>query len=85
VVSEHLASGQKIKENVLPLQARLPPITATSHCFLVGAAGLEPATTGLEIRCSIQLSYAPTFTINTLQVLPKIRWSDNSCMLLFLP
>ena len=26
---------------------------------MVGAAGLEPATTGLEIRCSIRLSYAP--------------------------
>ena len=26
---------------------------------LVGAAGIEPATTGLEIRCSIRLSYAP--------------------------
>ena len=27
--------------------------------FMVGAAGIEPATTGLENRCSIQLSYAP--------------------------
>jgi hypothetical protein len=26
---------------------------------MVGAAGIEPATTGLEIRCSIRLSYAP--------------------------
>ena len=26
---------------------------------MVGAAGIEPATTGLEIRCSIHLSYAP--------------------------
>gem|GEM_PF-6252285 len=26
---------------------------------VVGAAGLEPATLGLEIRCSIRLSYAP--------------------------
>lgn len=26
---------------------------------LVGAAGIEPATPGLEIRCSIHLSYAP--------------------------
>ena len=26
---------------------------------LVGAAGVEPATLGLEIRCSIRLSYAP--------------------------
>jgi hypothetical protein len=26
---------------------------------VVGAAGIEPATTGLEIRCSIRLSYAP--------------------------
>jgi hypothetical protein len=28
---------------------------------LVGAAGLEPATTCLEGRCSIHLSYAPAF------------------------
>ena len=28
---------------------------------MVGAAGIEPATTGLENRCSIQLSYAPVF------------------------
>ena|SRR5581483_485754 len=26
---------------------------------MVGAAGVEPATLGLEIRCSIRLSYAP--------------------------
>ena len=26
---------------------------------IVGAAGIEPATLGLEIRCSIRLSYAP--------------------------
>ena len=26
---------------------------------MVGAAGIEPATAGLEIRCSIRLSYAP--------------------------
>lgn len=26
---------------------------------MVGAAGLEPATLGLEIQCSIRLSYAP--------------------------
>jgi len=28
--------------------------------YMVGAAGLEPATLCLEGRCSIQLSYAPT-------------------------
>jgi hypothetical protein len=27
--------------------------------LVVGAAGLEPATLGLEGRCSIHLSYAP--------------------------
>jgi hypothetical protein len=26
---------------------------------VVNAAGLEPATLGLEIQCSIRLSYAP--------------------------
>ena len=30
---------------------------------MVGAAGLEPATVGLEIRCSIRLSYAPALVI----------------------
>ena len=29
---------------------------------VVGAAGIEPATAGLEIRCSIRLSYAPSIT-----------------------
>jgi hypothetical protein len=39
---------------------------------LVGAAGIEPATTGLENRCSIRLSYAPAFTINSLQQLKEM-------------
>ena len=30
---------------------------------MVGKAGLEPATPGLEGRCSIQLSYSPTLSI----------------------
>jgi hypothetical protein len=31
--------------------------------YLVGEAGLEPTTPGLEGRCSIQLSYSPVFVI----------------------
>jgi hypothetical protein len=33
---------------------------------VVGAAGIEPATPGLEIPCSIQLSYAPISTFSIL-------------------
>ena len=29
---------------------------------MVGPAGIEPATLGLEIRCSIRLSYGPSVT-----------------------
>jgi hypothetical protein len=40
---------------------RTPPLLRRSGpgVSLVGAAGIEPATAGLEIRCSIRLSYAP--------------------------
>jgi hypothetical protein len=35
---------------------------------LVGAAGIEPATLGLEIRCSIRLSYAPLMQITAVEL-----------------
>ena len=34
---------------------------------MVGKAGLEPATPGLEGRCSIQLSYSPTLFYSSFQ------------------
>ena len=37
---------------------------------MVGAAGIEPATVGLEIRCSIRLSYAPAFVVMHLHANP---------------
>jgi hypothetical protein len=36
-----------------------------NHLQMVGAAGLEPATVGLEIQCSIRLSYAPSNAATT--------------------
>jgi hypothetical protein len=30
---------------------------------MVGEAGIEPTTPGLEGRCSIQLSYSPTYNL----------------------
>lgn len=33
--------------------------TPATVLYLVETAGIEPATYGLEVRCSIQLSYAP--------------------------
>jgi hypothetical protein len=35
----------------------------TGRLLMVGEAGLEPTTPGLEGRCSIQLSYSPVSAI----------------------
>ena len=40
-------------------KARRQVLNPLKGLGLVGAAGLEPATTCLEGRCSIHLSYAP--------------------------
>jgi hypothetical protein len=41
---------------------------------MVGEAGLEPTTTGLEGRCSIQLSYSPISAIVSLPgAAPKLQ------------
>jgi hypothetical protein len=40
---------------------------------MVGPAGIEPATLGLEIRCSIRLSYGPTITTESEFSIAKTR------------
>ncbi len=48
--------------------------------LMVGAAGLEPATLGLEGRCSIHLSYAPLVFCSILlcQIRRSIRYRENA-------
>jgi hypothetical protein len=56
------ASGAPTSVEERPFRAALgaPNICqALAPVEMVGAAGIEPATAGLEIRCSIRLSYAP--------------------------
>ena len=43
----------------------------TSDLAMVGEAGLEPTTPGLEGRCSIQLSYSPVFAIVSPSAPPR--------------
>jgi hypothetical protein len=38
---------------------RLSPDVSVDYQYMVGEAGIEPTTPGLEGRCSIQLSYSP--------------------------
>ena len=52
---------------------------------VVGAVGLEPTTTGLEGRCSIQLSYAPVRTIIARQPQVGHRFLDAFADVWFSP
>src|SRR5213595_273468 len=51
---------------------------------MVGTAGIEPATLGLEIRCSIRLSYVPSiyaymhFNLHTLRIARTRTWFVSS-------
>jgi|HubBroStandDraft_6_1064221.scaffolds.fasta_scaffold09613_1 hypothetical protein len=47
--------------------------------YLVGAAGFEPATAGLEIRCSIRLSYAPSLVFSSVYQLRPPRKPYKGC------
>jgi hypothetical protein len=46
---------------------------------MVGAAGFEPATAGLEIRCSIRLSYAPALVFSSVYQLWLLRKPYRTC------
>ena len=47
--------------------------------YLVGAAGFEPATAGLEIRCSIRLSYAPSLVFSSVYQLRPLQKLYKGC------
>lgn len=51
-------------------QCRSESFVAPKENQLVGAAGLEPATTCLEGRCSIHLSYAPNIFDGSIGAVP---------------
>src|ERR1700686_5225738 len=55
--------------------------TGTPVDNLVGPAGIEPATAGLEIRCSIRLSYGPK--LFTLQLFTSQTIVSNDLCALF--
>ena len=65
IIESHILGGKPVERLMLPdscLNTTLrAPVCRKSGIRdnLVGAAGIEPATVGLEIRCSIRLSYAP--------------------------
>lgn len=50
-------------------------LSYTHHMRLVSPAGFGPATDGLEIRCSIQLSYGPMVGASGFE--PPISWSQT--------
>src|SRR5580698_4280746 len=55
--------GSSVPQELLIKNVQCFPSTLVRETrSMVGAAGLEPATAGLEIRCSIRLSYAPATT-----------------------
>jgi len=60
--NSHHNSHQRIKQVSERKRLFCNKVFEVYRLGLVGAAGIEPATLGLEIRCSIRLSYAPGIT-----------------------
>ena len=60
------AGSQDAESCALSIRTASVPNEEIIWRLMVGAAGLEPATVGLEIRCSIRLSYAPAASDTSL-------------------
>src|SRR5580692_9403641 len=54
-------------------QNDLKPAKTNSENNMVGEAGIEPTTPGLEGRCSIRLSYSPANMRSALKLIPGFR------------
>ena len=67
IIESHIVGGKPVERLVTPdsclnttdCEHRPGSSPRSEGLGMVGAAGIEPATVGLEIRCSIRLSYAP--------------------------
>jgi hypothetical protein len=62
------------------VRRRNPERSRTTIQHMVGEAGIEPTTPGLEGRCSIRLSYSPTlFILAFLSPIRHLRAAPRTC------
>ena len=78
IQTERNARPMRMLANVSGKHAKIAETDTNKEGNLVGAAGLEPATTCLEGRCSIHLSYAP---INSMIVTNSVVSCKNRALL----
>ncbi len=53
----YITTSRPLKQIIGPTMIRGQPVWDSLFNLLARLAGFEPATHGLEVRCSVQLSY----------------------------
>ena len=73
-------SGSMMQNRLRRPRAEINVKPFTAYLYKIGPVGLEPTTYGLEIRCSIQLSYEPDTCLQKAVIIVPRFYRQAACL-----